>query len=95
MERLPIWANQDDAIDYMQGNKDIEEALNWPEISGGYPVFNPYQEMKKEETDFGHVYTEGFFSQQYILNATALREIANGLFDTQNQGIWESIKEGH
>lgn len=91
--RFTIWENEDDARDFLQGDKDIEEALNWPEISGGYPVFNPTGD-EEEETDFGHVYTEGFFSQQYILNDTALREIANGLFDTQNQGIWESIKQG-
>lgn len=91
--KFTIWENQDDATDYMQGNKDIEEALNWPAISGGYPVYNPTGD-ELEETEFGHVYTEGFFSQQYILNATAVREIANGLFDTQSQGIWESIKQG-
>lgn len=91
--RFTCWENQDDAIAFIQGDKDIEEALNWPEISGGYPVFNPTGD-EEEETEFGHVYTEGFFSQQYILNATALREIANGLFDTQSQGIWESIKKG-
>ena len=91
--RFTIWENENDARDFLQGNKDIEEALNWPEISSGYPVFNPTGD-ELEQTSFGHVYTEGFFSQQYILNATALREIANGLFDTQNQGIWESIKKG-
>ena len=91
--RFTVWENQEDAIGFIQGEKDIEEALNWPEISGGYPVFNPTGD-EEEETDFGQVYTEGFFSQQYILNATAVREIANGLFDTQSQGIWESIKKG-
>ena len=91
--KFPIWANLEDAIDYMQGNKDIEEALNWPGISAGYPVYNPTGEPL-EQTEFGHVYVEGFFSQQYILNSTAIREIANGLFDTQPQGIWESIKQG-
>lgn len=91
--KFTIWENQDDATDYMQGNKDIEEALNWPSISGGYPVYNPTGD-ELEETEFGHVYTEGFFSQQYILNSDAIREIANGLFDTQSQGIWESIKQG-
>lgn len=90
--KFPIWANLEDAIDYMQGNKDIEEALNWPGISAGYPVYNPTGEPL-EQTEFGHVYVEGFFSQQYILNSTAIREIANGLFDTQPQGIWESIKQ--
>lgn len=91
--KFTVWKDQEDATDYMQGNKDIEEALNWPAISGGYPVYNPTGD-ELEETEFGHVYTEGFFSQQYILNATAIREIANGLFDTQSQGIWESIKQG-
>lgn len=91
--RFTCWESQEDAIGFIQGEKDIEEALNWPEISGGYPVFNPTGD-EEEETDFGQVYTEGFFSQQYILNADAVREIANGLFDTQSQGIWESIKQG-
>ena len=91
--KFTIWKDQEDATDYMQGNKDIEEALNWPAISGGYPVYNPTGD-ELEQTEFGHVYTEGFFSQLYILNATAIREIANGLFDTQSQGIWESIKQG-
>ena len=91
--RFTIWENEEDALDFLQGDKDIEEALNWPEISSGYPVFNPTGDSL-EQTEFGHVYTEGFFSQQYILNSTAVREIANGLFDTQPQGIWESIKKG-
>ena len=91
--RFTVWENEDDALGFIQGTKDPEEALNWPEISSGFPVFNPTGD-EVEETEFGHVYTEGFFSQQYILNATALREIANGLFDTSNGGVWENIKKG-
>lgn len=91
--RFTIWENEEDATDFIQGRKDIEEALNWPEISSGYPVFNPTGD-ELEETVFGENMTEGFFSQQYILNTTAIRDIANGLFDTSNGGIWDDIKRG-
>lgn len=92
-ENIPEWENEDDANDYNSGEKDIEDANNWGDISGGYKPKNNTGE-DNEETEFGEVYTRGFFSQQYILDSTALSYIANCLFDTASGGIFHDIKKG-
>ena len=91
--RFTHWNNESDATDYIAGNKDESEAPNWDKISGNYPIINTTGD-DDSNSDFGDVYTRGFFSQQYILDSTALDDIANALFDTSQGGIWEDIKKG-
>lgn len=92
---LPIFEDEETAEHYNadDGTVDITDAVNWSNISTNYGVTNGTEEGETE-TEFGEVYTRGFFSQQYILNATALAEVSNDLFDTSIGGIWEGIKKG-
>ena len=83
---IPIWENEDDADDYMDGTKDISESSNWGNISSQYPPSN-YTGIDDSATQMGEVYTRSFFSQQYICNASALQEISNAFFDTDSGGI--------
>lgn len=93
---IPAWNNENDAQDYLDGNKDIEESENWGDISSKYPANNPTGELE-EGTEFGEVYTRNVFSQLYLCNVSAIYEISNALFDydvTTLSGLWEDIKKG-
>lgn len=91
---IPIFSDEYTAEGYVDGAVPITDADNWGTISPFYPnVDNPTGDAS-DATQFGEVYTKGFFSQQYILSEAALEEIANGLFDTNPSGIWEDIKKG-
>lgn len=83
---IPIWENEDDADDYIDGTKDISESSNWGNISSQYPPSN-YTGIDDDATEMGEVYTRSFFSQQYICSASALQEISNAFFDTDSGGI--------
>lgn len=83
---IPIWDNEQDADDYLEGTKDISESRNWDRISSQYPPSN-YTGIDDDVTEMGEVYTRSFFSQQYICSASALQEISNAFFDTDSGGI--------
>ena len=89
---LFIFDNEEDADEYNSGASDGRKASNYNEIMNG-DFDNPTGE-EDEETEFGEVYTRGFFSQQYIVSAGALSALAQDLFDTSIGGIWEAIKQG-
>ena len=91
-DNLLIFDNEEDANDYNSGLTDGRKAKNYNEITYG-EFDNPTGELD-EETEFGEVKTRGFFSQQYIMDATCLQALANDLFDTSIGGIWEAIKKG-
>ena len=82
----PIWENENDAQDYLDGLKNITESKNWKNISSQYPPQN-YTGIDDSITNMGEVYTRSFFSQQYICSASALQEISNAFFDTDSGGI--------
>ena len=84
--------DEEDADEYNSGESDGRKAKNYNEITSG--DFNNPTGEEDEETEFGEVYTRGFFSQQYIMDATSLAALANDLFDTSIGGIWEAIKKG-
>lgn len=90
---IPIFEDEETAQGYIDGDIDITQAINWPDISNQYPILNGTGE-DDEESDFGEVKTRGFFSQQYIMDDTCLQALANDLFDTSVGGIWEAIKKG-
>ena len=92
-DAIPLWDTEEDADAYNRGEKDITDATNWDIISGKFPIGNETGE-ELVETEFGEVKTQGFFSQQYVLNATCLAALANDLYDTSAGGIWEDIKKG-
>ena len=95
--QIPIWNNQEDAIDYTQGNKDISEAENWNQIAPNYPPGSNTGDLRETETEFGEVYTRAMFSQLYLCSVGNLYEISNALFDydvTTLSGAWEDIKKG-
>lgn len=91
-KNLFIFDNEEDAEEYTSGDSDGRKASNYGKITGG-DFDNPTGE-DDEETEFGEVKTRGFFSQQYIMDATCLQALANDLFDTSIGGIWEAIKKG-
>lgn len=94
--KIPIFGNENDADDYIEGTKPIWDADNWDDISPNYPPENPTGDPD-EETEFGEVYTKSFFSQQYICSESALFEISNAFFDTSQggaHGIFDDIKKG-
>lgn len=84
--------NEEDANEYNSGASDGRKASNYNQVMNG--DFNNPTGEEDEETEFGEVYTRGFFSQQYIMDATSLAALANDLFDTSIGGIWEAIKKG-
>ena len=93
---IPRWSNEEDADDYINGNKPIEDSENWSEISSQYPTGNPTG-TAEHHTQFGEVFTRNIFSQLYLCNTGGLYEISNALFDydvTTLSGLWEDIKKG-
>lgn len=92
---IPRFKDDEDADDYLDGDKNESDAENWDEISDNYPDPQITVGVPDEDpTEMGEVYTRAFFSQQYICDAGAMSEIANALFDTTAGGIWEDIKKG-
>ena len=90
---IPIFEDENTAQGYIDGTVPVTDAINWNDISDDYPPQNTTGD-DVEETEFGEVKTRGFFSQQYICNAVCLSDLADDLFDTSVEGIWESIKKG-
>ena len=90
---IPTWNNKEDADDYNDGLKDITDAPNYDDISGNFTPYNPTGN-NDDITEFGSVYTQAFFSQQYICTAGQLSEISNALYDTTPGGLFEDIKKG-
>lgn len=93
---IPVFANQDDAEEYLENPDDedvLEKALNYGDISQFYNPTNPTG-YPDTGTEFGQVYTRGFFSRQYILNQTGLAEISNQLFSVGTGSVWETLKKG-
>ena len=91
-ENLLIFDNEEDSDEYNSGGSDGRKASNYNEIMSG--DFNNPTGEEDEETEFGEVKTQGFFSQQYIMDAGSLAALADDLFDTSVGGIWEAIKKG-
>lgn len=94
-DAIPRFKDDEDADDYLEGDKNEIDADNWEDISDKYPdpqvtIGDP----DEDPTEMGEVYTRAFFSQQYICSASAMSEIANALFDTDPSGLWEDIKKG-
>lgn len=91
--RVPIFKNKDDAEDYIDGEKPIEDADNWDEISPFYP--DPKVPGDPDSiTEFGEVGARSIFSQQYVIPLSVLYEIANTFYDTTTAGLWDDIKKG-
>ena len=81
-----------DSDEYNDGDSDGRKASNYSDInSGNYS--NPTGE-DNISTTFGEVYTRGFFSQQYILDASALQYMANEFFSTGQGSIFDDLKKG-
>ena len=91
---IPVFADETTADKYVEGDPSVTEkdALNWPQISGQYPITNTTGTALPASV-FGDVKLKGFFSQQYICDSTCLSALASDLFDTTASG-WESIKKG-
>lgn len=94
-DRVPIFANEETAQDYIEGDAEIEEAINFPEISGNYPgsMITNNTGDPDDGTDWGSVYTQSFFHNIYLLETGALQEISNKLYDI-TPGVWDDIKKG-
>ena len=90
---FPSWDTKEDSDLYIEGDKDISEATNWPLISSHYPYHNTTGSDLGASV-FGEVKVKGYFTQQYICDDTCLAAIANALFDTSAAGLWEDFKKG-
>lgn len=95
LDRIPIFADEETAQGYIDGDIPITNALNWNEISNDYPGEDiPINIGEPDDgTDWGDVYTQNFFANTYLCTTGALREIANKLYDTASPA-WEAIKKG-
>lgn len=96
--RVPIFEDEDTADDYINGDADITDAINYTDISNDYPgsdtgLTNDTGDPD-DGTDWGSVYTRSFFHNIYLLGEGALSEISNALYDTTPGGKWEDIKKG-
>ena len=90
---IPEWDNEEDADDFIDGDKDIDEANNWDILSPSYP--DPKVPGDPDNvTTFGEVGARSIFSQQYVVPLACMYELADALFDTTAGGIWEDIKKG-
>lgn len=96
--RIPIFADEDTAGDYTNGDAEITDAINYPDISNNYPGSDADLENQTGDpddgTDWGSVYTQSFFHNIYLCDAASVRDISNGLYDVTPGGIWEDIKKG-
>ena len=90
---IPIYKDRNDATDYIQGIKDIDEAENWDKISPGYPG-GKVPGSPDPTTQFGEVGARSIFSQQYVVPLAVMYEIANTFYDTTTAGLWDDIKKG-
>lgn len=90
---FPIFDSEYKANLYMQGVLDISEASNWNRISQFYPTTNP-TETEETTTTMGEAGNRAIFTQYYIVPLSVLYEIANSLYDTDPNGLWEDIKKG-
>lgn len=97
---MPLFKDEATAQAFIDGEIDITDAENWPEISGDKnydDIIDNDTGEKEEETDFGESFVRNIFSQMYLCNTTVLYEISNALFDydvTTLSGLWEDIKKG-
>ena len=90
---IPLWNNETDADDFISGDKPIEDAENWPQISPNYP--DPAVPGDPDNiTTFGEVGARSIFSQQYVVPIAVMYEIANTFYDTNTAGLWDDIKKG-
>lgn len=64
-----------------------------PDAPGPGPD-NPTPGDDDDDEDWGDVYTQNFFTQQYMISVGGLQEISNALYDTGAGHIWEDIKKG-
>ena len=95
LDRIPIFADEETAQGYIEGDVPITDALNWNEISNDYPGADlPIDVGDPDDgTDWGDVYTQNFFANTYLCGTGALREIANKLYDT-TPSVMEDILKG-
>lgn len=91
---FPIFATPEDAQDYIRGDKDITDALNWPDISDNWPDEENPTGDEVEETTFGEVGVRGIFSQQYIVPLDVMYELVNNFYDTNNSQLMDDIRKG-
>lgn len=92
---LPIFADEDTAQKWIEEDPSVslEDATNWPDISGQYPPNNDTGD-ELGESEFSEVKVKGHFSQQYICDDECLTALAEDLFDTSAAGMWEDFKKG-
>ena len=92
---IPHFPSEDDATDYIRGDKDPWDADNWDDISDHFPDGGGNHPGTPDPvTIMGEVTIGTVFSQQYVLTIATLTEIATEFFDTSNGGAWEDIKKG-
>ena len=85
-ETAQKWIDEDPSV-------SLEDAKNWPQISGQYPANNTTG-SDLGQSIFSEVKVKGHFSQQYICDDGCLTALAADLFDTSASGMWEDFKKG-
>ena len=95
---IPVFRNQAEAEEFINGDIGVEEALNYDKIASFYDKELTNKTGQPEvATEFGQVYTRAFFSQMYLCTADAVQEVSNALFDYDVptlSGQWAAIKIG-
>ena len=95
---IPVFRNQAEAEEFINGNIGVEDALNYDKIASFYDNELTNKTGQPEvATEFGQVYTRAFFSQMYLCTADAVQEVSNALFDYDVptlSGQWAAIKIG-
>lgn len=92
---IPHFPSEDDATDYIRGEKDPWDADNWDDISDHFPDGGGnHPGTPDPATIMGEVTIGTVFSQQYVLPIATLTEISTEFFDTTNGGAWENIRKG-
>ena len=98
---IPIFGSMQDAVDFLNGIKDISDAENWSDINSDSNYSDKIKNktgVEETSTEFGEVYVRNIFSQLYLCDTSSLYDISNALFDytpdASVHGQWEKIKKG-
>lgn len=90
---IPIFADEQTAVDYFNGDIDISSALNYKDISSGIDRDVALGEVIDGEMDLNVVAMRGAFCSRYAMDNGNLADITNKLF-TDDETILQNVIDG-
>lgn len=90
---IPIFADEQSAVDYFNGDVDISSALNYKDISQGIDKDVALGEVIDGEMDLNVVALRGAFCSRYAMDNGNLADITNKLF-TDDETILQNVIDG-